>query len=329
MIMNKINDRDDFPKLIPDKSIRFDAKDELKRSAEMNFECSELEYKIRLTPDTNIVMPDKQSLKHKTFKPRLIWLSLAAAAVLAFVIIVTNDRNPDSSSVAENGLNELPVPVPNVIPETNPETETEPEPESKTASPDRKTKKTEPEIPANEIAETAPETDKTDEQDLPAETFENKNDIPRPENIRIEQIPSLAVSVEMMKKEKTVFVYKQDYQETMAFKAVNSMASTARKLSSDINTTRHNITQIIDGFKIPNILGKLSLDRGVDREIDKWAKEHPDIPFSVFVDYHDENKIVEIYDENGTLVKAVFFTNKSLKYKNNKIYHVSNNLNEF
>ncbi|MDR1130658.1 MAG: hypothetical protein LBK96_06725, partial [Prevotellaceae bacterium] len=296
--MNKINDRDDFPKLIPDKSISFDAKDELKRSAEMNFECSELEYKIRLTPDTKIVMPDKQSLKHKTFQPRLVWLSLTAAAILAFVIIVTNDRNPDFSSVAENGLNELPAPVPEVIPEINPETETELE--SKTESPEMEPKKTEPDIiPANEIAETISETDKTDEQDFPAEMFENKNDTPRPENIRIEQIPSLAVSVEMMKKEKTVFVYKHDYQETMAFKAVNSMASTARKLSSDINTTRHNITQVIDGFKIPNILGKLSLDRGIDREIDKWAKEHPDIPFSVFVDYHDENKIVEIYDENG------------------------------
>ncbi|MDR1338651.1 MAG: hypothetical protein LBK58_01100 [Prevotellaceae bacterium] len=325
--MIEINDINGFPKLIPDESIRFDAKDGLRRSAETNFECSELEYRIRLTPDTNIRMPGKQSLKHRTFKPRLIWLSIAvAAAVLAFVLILTNDGKPDSPSIAGNGL---PAPVPETVQEINPETKTESEPEPETESRVSKIRKTRPDITLQKIAETASETDKMDGQDLIAETSESKNDTPVPENVRIERIPSLAVPLETMKKKETVFIFMQDYPETMVFKAVNGMTSTARKLSADISTNRQNITQIIDGFRIPNILGRLSPDSSIDREIDKWTKEHPDIPFNVLVDHYDENKIMEVYDENGTLVRAVFFTGRTLKYKDNKIYQVSNNLKQF
>jgi predicted RNA-binding protein with PIN domain len=324
--MININDIDDVPKLIPDESIRFEAKDELKRSAEMNFECSELEYKIRLIPDTNIVMPDKKSLKHNTIKPRLVWLSIAvAAAILVFVMIVTNNKHADFATVPENvskELSELPKIKSKIVPEIKPKSKIEPLKgkiaENKINISSKKTQT------ANKsVAEIVENT--TDEQNLPTEIFENKNNTSNLENVLIERIASVTVSAEMMKKEKMVFVYKRDYQETPALKAVTGMAIAAHKFAADINTTRQNITQKIDGSKLTNILSRLSLDRGIDREIDKWAKENPDIPFTVFVNYSDESKMTEIYDENGTLIKALFFTNNSLKYRNNKVYHALNN----
>jgi hypothetical protein len=319
--MIDINNIDDFPKLIPDENIRFEAKDELKRSAEMNFECSELEYKIRLIPDRNIVMPNKKTLKHNTVKPRLVRLSIAvavAAAVIVFVMIGTDNKHADFATVPKNvskEVSELPKIKSKIIPEIKPESKVE----NKTNIPPKKTAQT----ATKPVVETIENT--TDEQDLPAETVENKNDTLNPENVLIKRIASVTLPVETMKKEKTVFVYRRDYQETLAFKAVNGMASIAYKFAVDVNTTKQNITQRLDDFQLTNILGKLSLYRGIDREIDKWAKDNPDIPFSVFVDYSDENKMAEIYDENGTLIKALFFTNKSLKYKNNKVYHALNN----
>jgi hypothetical protein len=317
MIM--INDTDDFPKLIPDESIRFEAKDALKRTAETDLECDEPEYNLRLIPDRNVVMPNKQSLKHNTVKPHLVWLSVAiAAAILVFVMIVTNNKHADFAIVPENKLNEL-----SESPEIIPETEIEPL-NGKTAeiTTNILPKKTVQPVkkPVADMIE-----DKTDEQDLPTEIFESNGDVSTPENVLMARIASVTVPLEMMKKEKPVFVYKQDYQETPALKAFNEMTSAAHKLAADINATKQNITQKLDDFKHANILGRLSLNRGIDREIDKWAKDNPDIPFTVFVDYSDENRMAEIYDENGTLIKALFFTDRSLKYKNNKVYHASNN----
>ena len=40
--MIEIDKIDDFPVLVPDKTVRFEAKDKLRRSPEMDYECSEL-----------------------------------------------------------------------------------------------------------------------------------------------------------------------------------------------------------------------------------------------------------------------------------------------
>jgi hypothetical protein len=323
--MNDMNDMDDFPKLIPDRNIRFEDKDRIRRSAEANFECSELEHKIRLIPDMNTVMPDKNSLKHKTFKFRLAWLPLtAAAAALIFAMIVTgrHDKQLDNGVVSAK-IDSTGRP-PESVPETGQETKSLPE----------KTAEKSINIPANKSIGTENKTavktnDKpqTDEQDLPAETPEipgDKYGASRTENLQIKQIASIIVPVEMMKKEKTVFVYRPDYRPTVANKAVSSMASVAQKLAADVNEAKQNIEQKLNGFKRPNILSRLSLDRGIDREIDEWAKNNPDVPFTVYIDDFDENKMAEILDENGTLIRAIFFTNRSLKYRNNKVYQASN-----
>jgi hypothetical protein len=69
----------------------------------------------------------------------------------------------------------------------------------------------------------------------------------------------------------------------------------------------------------------ITFGRGIDREIDEWSKNNPNIPFTVLIDHLFENNMSEVYDKNKTLVKVIFFTNKSLKYKNNKTYKVLNN----
>jgi hypothetical protein len=304
---------DDFPKLTPDKSIRFEAKDELKRPI------------IKLQPDMNIVMPNKQSLKHRTFRPYLLLTTIAAAAAIALILIVTNNKPADSPDLPAI----VTVTAPVTKPETNITVETKPEQEPVIVPDKTSEKKTH--IPAKKasattIRKSAPKVVEPEpfKQDMPVDTSVNNTDIPRRENIRIEQITAAFIPLETMNKRKPVFVYKHDYQQSIAFKAINNMASAMGKLSEDVNDAKQNITQMLESFRLPNILGKLSLDRGIDKEIDEWAQNNPGIPFSVFIDYSAENKMKEIYDENGTLVRVVFITNKSLKYKSNKIYQALN-----
>jgi hypothetical protein len=334
--MIEIDNIDDFPKLVPDTNIRFDAKDEIRRSPEMDFECSELEYQctvaeeelarkynIRLTPNTAIVMPDKSSLKHTTSKPHLLWLSFAAAvAVIAFAVIIPKNKSTDSPTIATTPATE---PKQDIIVETKPESKSTPKvivdktAGNKTNIPVKKTT-----VPTEKTVSGTVDTE-TAKPDTPTETSENRDDILRVENIRIERISTAFAPVEMMNREKTVFVYQQDYQQTVVFKTINNITSAAGKLITDAHNTKQNITQMFDGFRLPNILSRLSLDHGIDREIDEWAKNNPNIPFTVFIDFSSENRMSEIYDETGTLVKVIFFTNKSLKYRNQKTYHASNN----
>jgi hypothetical protein len=351
--MIDIDKIDDFPKLVPDESICFDAKDEIRRSPEMDYECSELEYKhiveeekfvekyrIRLVPDTGIVMPDKNALKHKTFNHRLLWLSFAAtAAALALILIIVNNKSNDKADnstaivIPPASQPETEQPETETVAETKPNpnltTETKPKP---VIRPDKTVKNrinatatnkavTTTKKPASTVVEAV-------EQDTVTETSANKDNIPSPESPRIEKlerIASIVVPVEAMNKEKTVFIYQFDEQQTIAPKSIEKVASMVQKLSIDIADTKDNVTKIFDSFKIPDILSRLSLDRGIDKEIDEWAKNNPDIPFNVLIDETSKNKMKEIYDEKGTLVRVIFITNKSLKYKGSKTYHAKNN----
>jgi hypothetical protein len=334
MIMIEIDNIDDFPKLIPDRNIRFDARDEIRRAPETNFECSEAEYKqmieeeelankhhIRLTPDMRVVMPDKNSLKHNTSSPSLLWLSFAAvAAALALILIITKNE-PDN------------FPMVAVSPEPKSDTAiiTKPNPEPTPAIVVDKIVENKVNVPAKKssaktkkpvFATIAPESTTPD---TAIETSGDKDIIPEPDNFRIEKferIASVPVIVEMMNKEKTVFVYQQDYQQTFTSKSIIKVAAIVWKLSTDVADTKD---KIFDGFRVTDILGRLSLNRGIDREIDEWAKNNPDIPFNVFIDYSSENEMKEIYDENGKLIRVIFFTDKSVKYKSNKTYYASNN----
>jgi hypothetical protein len=330
--MIDIDNIDDFPKLIADKSICFDAKNEIRRSSEINFECSELEYKyiiaeeelvekynIRLVPDIKIVMPDKNSLKRKTSKPRLLWLSFAAAvAVCAFVVIIAKD---DSADFPEIAMPPEPKPKTEIIAETQPKIQPEPMiiPDKKDENKANISIKKAGTITKKPVSKTI--ESETTGQDILTQKSENKNDIPRPEDVRIERIASAFAPVEMMNKEQTVFVYQHDYTQTIASKSTDKIAIVVQKFSANVND---NIAKIFEGFKVPNILSRLSLDHGIDKEIDEWSKNNPDIPFNVFINHFSENVMKEIYDEKGTLVKVIFFTNKSLKYKSNKIYNALN-----
>ncbi|MDR1887223.1 MAG: hypothetical protein LBQ70_04835, partial [Prevotellaceae bacterium] len=337
--MLDIDNMNDLPALAPDESIRFDSKDEIKRSSEMEFECSELEYRcliaaeehyplrdiaenrtaeklvnlygqIRLIPDTDIVMPDKNSLKHRTFKTHLPWISIAAAAaIIAFVLIMVKDKPVDLPVVAETDSERVLNPVPKTESEIKPEPKIEIHPD--------KTAENKMDTPAGKTVETVKTTDKpvartienrTDEEDISAEIPESSSATPGRESIRIEPVITAFAPVEMMNREKTVFAYERKYRQTPVLKVINNMTSVAEKLAADAGSTKQTITQILDGFRLPNILSRLSLDSGIDGEIDKWAKNNPDIPFDVFIDYSGENRMTEIYDENGTLVRAIFFT---------------------
>jgi hypothetical protein len=280
-------------------------------------------YHIRLTPDTRIVMPDKNSLKHNTSKPRLLWLSftaVAVAAAFALILIITKDETDNSPMVA-------------VSPEPKPDTAiiTKPNPEPAPTIVVDKTVENKVNVSAKRtgaktrkpvFATIAPESTA---QDTAIETSGDKDIIPEPGNVRIEKlerIASVPVAVEMMEREKTVFVYQQDYQQSFTSKSIIKVAAIVQKLSTDVADTKD---RIFDGFRVTDILDRLSLDRGIDREIDEWAENNPDIPFNVFTDYSSENEMKEIYDENGTLIRVIFFTDKSLKYKSNKTYYASNN----
>jgi hypothetical protein len=328
--MINIENIDDFPKLTPDKSISFEAKDTIRRSPEMNFECSEQEYKrivaaeedldIKLRPDINIMMPDKKSLKHKTVIPYLRWTSIAAtAAILAFILFITKDKPSDSTVIATKSK-----------PETNTIVETRPKPmiiSDKTSENKTSAKNADVKTATIRKSSSKPVETGTVEQETPVESSGNQDNVPRRKDAGIERIEPIAIAfvpVEMMNKPKTVFVYQYDYREPLAFKAINNVASAVEKLSDDVNDTKQNISQKLDEFRLLKIFGRLNIDQGIDRKIDEWAKNNPDIPFDVFIDYTAENKMKEIYDENGTLVKVVFFTDKSLKYKSNKKYQALN-----
>ncbi|MDR0726378.1 MAG: hypothetical protein LBF59_10295 [Prevotellaceae bacterium] len=341
--MFDIDKIDDFPALVPDKTIRFEAKNELRRSPEMDYECSEREYndiiaeeelvekyRIRLAPDTRIVMPNKNALRHKTSNHRVIWLSISAvAAVFALVLIIVTDKVADKP-VYSPTVTILPKSEPDAVPNpvTNPNPNPNPKPAiryDKTVKP--KTNKTNIAVkkavtPADEPIST------TVEQDTVPETPENNGNLPSPENARIEKlerIASVVVPVEVMNKEKTVFVYQPDRRQYNPYTSADRAATIVQKISTDITDTKNNIAKIFDSFRVPTFLSRLSLDRGIDREIDEWAKSNPDIPFNVFIYDASENKMKEIYDENGTLVRVIFFTNKSFKYRNNITYHALNN----
>jgi len=86
--MKNIEDINDFPKLVPDKSIRFELKSKLKFD-EIEFE--ELENKLKLRPDTSIVMPKKESLKHNN-KVYFAWISVAVAAAIAFILLMPQSK---------------------------------------------------------------------------------------------------------------------------------------------------------------------------------------------------------------------------------------------
>jgi hypothetical protein len=338
--MIDIDKIDDYPKLVPDKSICFEAKDEIRRSPEMDYECSELEYRhiiaeeelvekyrIRFAPNTGIVMPDKNALKHKTFNHRLLWLPIAAtAAALALVLIFVNNKSNDKSGNSTAiAVSPASKPETKTVAETNPNPDIPMDTNPKPVIRPDKTVKNRTNMPAaNKVLATAEKPASTAvEQDTPSETSANKDSIPLPEIMRIEKlecIASIAVPVESMNKEKTVFIY-----QPVELQPIDKVAAMVHKLSVDVVNTKDNITKIFDGFKMPHILSRLSLDRGIDKEIDEWAKNNPDIPFNVFIDEMSENKMKEIYDENGTLVRVIFITNKSLKYKDNKTYHAMNN----
>jgi hypothetical protein len=321
--MIEIDKIDDFPKLVPDKRIRFEAKDEIRRAPEMDFECTEREYKdmlaedeivkrynIRLSPDMEIVMPDKMSLKRTTTVPRLLWLSVAVvvAAIIALVLIVTKNKNSDIPDVATVTA---PKVKSDIIVRVEPSTETETQPKPRVGVTTKKKK-------------TVPVTKSIPEQLEPVAVEPDiVEHVARPEDIRIERIESTFVPVEMMNREKTVFVYQRDVQQNIILKTVTDIASMTDRFVADIDEAKLNIAQKLDKFILPNLLNRLSLDRGIDREIDEWAKNNPDIPFNVFIDYLSENKMTKIFDENGTLIKVIFFTNGSLKYRSDKTYQAS------
>jgi hypothetical protein len=309
-----INDMDDFPKLVPDTDVRFEEKDAIRRAAEADFECSELEYKIRLVPDMNIVTPDRDSLRRRTAGYRSIWLAAAAAAAIIFAVIIT-DRHDDTPVIAENNaISRIePVPETKFIPER--------ETDNSMSIPERKVvrKKT-------KAAVNATDNSPADSVALPVQTVEMPvaEDDTAAKNIQIRQIASITVPVQMMRQEKTVFVYRTNYRQPIAVQAIIGMATAAQKLAADVSEARQIIEQKIDGFRHYNILNRLSFDRGIDREIDEWARNNPDVPFTVYIDDFNRNNVTEIFDKNGTLIRAIFFANKSIKYRNNKVYQASN-----
>jgi hypothetical protein len=302
----------------------------------MDYECSETEYRnmvadeelankyrIRLEPDTTIVMPNKDALKHRTSKPRLSWLSIAAAAIIAFVLTVTvpSDK-PDVEPVYVT----LPEPA-------SSDTKIVAETKSQSATVTATATKTQPAITVNKKAATKtkiPVSKKAVEISENKDTFnvvphtsehnEQSDNFQLERVERIERIAPIVVPVETMNKEKTVFVYQPNVRQTLASKSIDRVAEIVQKLSADVTETKDNMAKIIDGFKVPTILSRLSLDRGIDKEIDEWAKNNPNIPFNVFIDYASDNQMKEIYDENGALVRVIFFTNKSLKYESDKTY---------
>jgi len=332
----------DFPKLIPDAEIHFDSKDEIRRSPELDFECSELEYmnivaaeegldteneyaKIRLAPDMNQVMPDKNSLKQPLPYPiipakarRVLWLSVAAvAAAVAFILIILQNT-PENSPVVEINPEEIVTPAQNPVKDIVPE-----------QKPDI--------VPVNKVRKkyvaqaVEPIPAKTD---LPSETAEIEPNSPHLATetvaaVKLESIASISVPIEMMNKEKTVFVNIRTHPQNPVQKTVDNMALAVGKnmvgLSTEIKDTKQNLAQKLEGFRLTKIMSKLRFGSGIDKHIDEWVGNNKDVPFEVVIDYFADNSMTEIFAENGTLVKAVFVTNKSLKYKDKNAYQALNN----
>jgi hypothetical protein len=346
--MMKFDNIDDFPQLTPDEGIHFDAKNEIRRSPELDFKCSELEYmylvaaeegletendplveqykKIRLKPDMNIVMPDKKSLKQPLPHPiiptkarRLLWISAAVAAAVAFILIITQNT-PENSPVVEINSEEI------LSPTQTPVKDIVPEQKSDIVPIIYKVRK-------KSVAQTVENI--TTEKDLLAETVEIEPDslhlaAEAVAMVKLEPIPSISVPLEMMNREKTVFVNNRTYQQNSVQRTVDNIAlavgrNIIAELSTEIKDTKQNLAQKLEGFKLTNIMSKLKVSRGIDKHIDEWVENNKDVPFEVVIDYFADNSVTEIFAENGTLVKAVFLTNKSSKYKDKKAYQALNN----
>ncbi|MDR1895978.1 MAG: hypothetical protein LBR10_04220 [Prevotellaceae bacterium] len=378
----EIYSMDDFPKLIPDKNICFDLKDELKRSREVNFECSEQEFnclraaeddiknihddalieeykRLRLAPDTTLVMPDKHLLKHKKSQPLLFWSSVAAvAAAVAFMLIITNKSKTglpvkvvDQTEISDivSGFD-----VESTI--TN-ETENAQTPETavehistKTDKTDKKGKKPAIKSKNTKIIEskvpelkqrTAMQQPPVTQSEIPvgtqtAQTEANITQYPetfhenRRENPKLERIVANAITVENNYRMNVVFVYERESDRDSnvpkpVYKVINGIAhlmenshtvQNIKLFATNVSEARQNMSGILEGFKLTDVLGELTSDINTNKYFEEWISKHKDVAFEIHPNDSDESSVQEIYDANGNLIKAIFVTNKPVKYKN-------------
>lgn len=308
--MKKINNiHNDSLKLTPDKSIRFNMKDSLKRSAELDFESSEYEYKcieeaednkfhtentlaqeyskLRLKPDMNIVMPDKHLLKYNTHKRRnivvLITSSVAVAAiVMIFLMLQPKKETTDVPTIVQKTENV----------EENTIDKTEKRQNTQVAVEVKIPEKKQP-VLVEEIKE-----------------IENKGmEIPR-RDIKIQKIDPIAVSIEdnSERELRPVLAYTIAKEENVP--VVNNTIA----FINNVNEKRYHLAETIENFRLGNLLGK---DSKTDKYISEWIKNNKDIPFEIHANQSEESKITEIYDQDGNLVKALFFTRKPVRLKIN------------
>ena len=347
MIMKETDNMDGLPKLMPDNAVVFDEKSRLRRAAETDFACSEYEYqciaaaeegcengdsltglysRIRLTPDRNIVMPDKNRLKHR--RPKLVFILSgmgAAAAVAGLMMLISKPDEAeilpvtsiDSQEVAKN-IDKPVLPTDSIKDERMPAVQeiAVAKPEKPARSKVQKKQETvrsiQQTLKTDEIAapEQTPETDENPakEQDLRIERERVKLAAIQPVNIQVERNTKVAVAT------------KYEYPKTLNYevatiKLIDNVIYHVESLDipNSIQTWRENM---YSRFQFTDILGKLSSRHSINKYMKELKSKNSNIEMEIHTHAMFENNVKEIYDEDGKLVKAVFFTNVPIKTRN-------------
>lgn len=336
--MKEIDKTDNMPKLVPDHTIVFDGKDRLRRAAEMDFDCSEHEYQciiaaeegfdngdpltgkyrqIRLKPDMNIVAPDKNRLKHR--RPKLVFTlsgMSVAAAVVGLMLLTAKPIDTEIPTVTDTNRQETATNINKpVLPADSIENKNVPVVQ-KIASAEpartkvRKKQETVRQIPPSDKTNEFPETEqnKATEQNPATEREHLQLAVIHPVNIQVESDKKIALSFNYGHPEMPIIDFITNNLIDNVICRVESL-----EISHHLQTWRE---KMFSRLHFTDILGNISSKHAINKYMKELMSKNSNIEMEIYTHAMFENNVQEIYDENGNLVKAVFFTNIPIKIAN-------------
>lgn len=291
--MKHTTDGDDLPKLIPDTTIYCDFKDNLKQCTDE--ELIFLDGVYHLLPDTRVIMPNKHRLKRRAPKRLSFTVASLAAAVAAVAIpfaTIKNTYRPPTvvlyETLADNDNSQS---------ETNVETETTLVGTVQT-------------VDKSAGEPMSPVQRKPERSSIRSVTVKANNRVARRS---VEPLPVIALPAPSA----TTTTERRIVPRYTHVERHNGLKS----ILSDIAERKLNDIRI---GKLPTFVGLADILKRrseTDKYIEAWIENNRDVPFDIYAEVTNEDKVKEIYDESGTLVKAIFFTSTPVNYgrtSNNK-----------
>jgi hypothetical protein len=275
---------DDLPRLLPDTNIRCDFKNQLKRCSDE--ELIFLEGVYHLVPDARLTMPDRHRLKRTATKRFPFTVASIVAAVAAVAIpfaALKNTHRPLTPAVRETLVDSR-----NAHPETNVANGTA----VAGAVAAGKTSAGVPKLAARRNpAQNSIRNVATANSELTGRrTLEPLSGIALPE--------VLATTAGAWR---IVPRYTHVEQESKSI-----FAELAEQKLNDVRTGKLPV--------FSGLAGLLKHRSETDRYIQAWLDNNRDVSFDIYAEVTNEDRVTEIYDEAGTLVKAIFVTSSPVNY---------------